>query len=167
MTVPPLKKLAAQQGLRVLLLGAVLLGGWAVARWPHRRSCSCRPGGFSSGAQRGVDAGGRVHRGDSFHVRPVPGDWRGEAGDSRAVHLLEVYFHFPLCCGHARRTSTPGVESPKIPFLSATRSCSGWPHYIYWQGKLPLGHWELGAMVVCVALVRRWASCPICWNIAR
>lgn len=27
MTVPPLKKLAAQQGLRVLLLGAVLLGG--------------------------------------------------------------------------------------------------------------------------------------------
>lgn len=46
----------------------------------------------------------------------------------------------------------PELKVPKIPFFVGDAVMLGLAYYIYWQGKLPLGHWELGAMVVCVAL---------------
>jgi molecular chaperone GrpE len=44
------------------------------------------------------------------------------------------------------------LKVPKWPFLLGDAFMLGLAYYIYWQGKLPLSHWEIGALGVCVAL---------------
>jgi molecular chaperone GrpE (heat shock protein) len=41
---------------------------------------------------------------------------------------------------------------PKWPFFLGDAFMLGLAYYIYWQGKLPLGHWELSAIGICVTL---------------
>ena len=44
------------------------------------------------------------------------------------------------------------LKVPKWPFFLGDVIMLGLAYYIYWQGKLPLGHWEITAIGVCVAL---------------
>jgi molecular chaperone GrpE (heat shock protein) len=44
------------------------------------------------------------------------------------------------------------LKVPKWPFFLGDAIMLGLAYYIYWQGKLPLGHWELSAIGVCVGL---------------
>lgn len=44
------------------------------------------------------------------------------------------------------------LKVPKWPFLLGDAFMLGLAYYIYWQGKLPLSHWEIGALGICVAL---------------
>jgi molecular chaperone GrpE (heat shock protein) len=44
------------------------------------------------------------------------------------------------------------LKVPKWPFLLGDAAMLGLAYYIYWQGQLPLGHWEISALGICVAL---------------
>lgn len=47
----------------------------------------------------------------------------------------------------------PELKVPKLPFFVGDAIMLGLAYYIYWQrAKLPLSHWELGAMVVVVTI---------------
>ena len=46
----------------------------------------------------------------------------------------------------------PELKVPKLPFFVGDAIMLGLAYYIYYQGKLPLSHWELGAMAVVVTV---------------
>ncbi|MFO1512057.1 MAG: nucleotide exchange factor GrpE [Verrucomicrobiota bacterium] len=44
------------------------------------------------------------------------------------------------------------LKVPKWPFFLGDAIMLGLAYYIYWQGKLPLGHWEVAALGICAGL---------------